>query len=85
MAAMLDRKTPRPTASASGGPCAITYNRGLATPAVAASRATVECVPGLSPSGSSRAPSIPSTARSATQYVLRPKSRPAKAKTEASR
>ena len=40
------------------------YSFGVATPASAASRPTVECSAGASPSGSSRAPTSPSTARS---------------------
>ena len=64
LTATAELRTPRPVAAASGSPSGMRYRRGFAIPARAASRSTVECSSGASPSGNSRAPIIPSATRS---------------------
>ena len=69
--ASAELRGPRPVASARGSPSGIRYSRGFATPAIAASRSTLEWSSGASPTGSSRAPTMPSTTRSKYQYRRR--------------
>src|SRR3954466_10141185 len=67
LTAIAPPRGPRPADSARGNPSASTYRRGFGTVARPARAATVACTAGASPTGSSRAPTIPSTTRSPYQ------------------